>query len=200
MKIGAIVLAGGRSRRMGKPKESLPIGGTTMLCRTVETLIDWAHPVLVVARDEQQELPPLPIEIDTVFDGTPDQGPLVGMLAGMKTIEDQCEAVFVTGCDVPFLRGEAIDWLAGRLGDHDLVMARIDDTLQPLGALYRMSLLPTIEKLVADGVRTPRTLAEHGNPKILDAREVDAFDPKREFLHSVNTPEEYESAKAAVGE
>ena len=50
MQIGAIILAGGRSRRMGKPKESLPIGDTTLLGRTSEVLLDCAFPVVVVAR------------------------------------------------------------------------------------------------------------------------------------------------------
>ena len=162
MRIGAIVLAGGRSRRMGQAKESLPMGDSTMLCRAVETFADWAYPVVVVARDPKQELPPLPIEIDTIFDGTPDQGPLVGILAGMRFVQGQCDAVFVTGCDVPFPDGKVIDWLAEQLGEHDVVMAKTDEKLQPLGALYRMSLLSTVEELVQKGVRTPRSLVEEG--------------------------------------
>ena len=204
MRIGAIVLAGGRSRRMGQAKESLRMGDSTLLCRAVETLEDWAYPVIVVARDAEQKLPPLPIEIDTIYDGTPDQGPLLGILAGIRFLQGRCDAVFVTGCDVPFPDGKVIDWLAEQLGDGDVVMARTDDKLQPLGALYRMSLLPTIEELVKKGVRTPRSLAEDGvlpagKARILTEAEVDTYDPERKFLCSVNTPEEYEAAKKAAG-
>ena len=77
MHLGSIVLAGGRSRRLGKPKVSLPWGESTLLYETVVTLLDCTFPVVVVARDERQELPPLHTECELAFDGDPGGGPLV---------------------------------------------------------------------------------------------------------------------------
>ena len=68
MILGSIILAGGRSRRMGRPKESLPFAGSTLLGHTVDVLLDCTFPVVVVARDQEQELPPIHLEADLVFD------------------------------------------------------------------------------------------------------------------------------------
>lgn len=196
MIVGSIILAGGRSRRMGRPKESLPIGDTTMLGRTVDTLLTCSFPVVVVARDAEQDLPPMSLEAELVFDEHAEQGPLMGMLAGMTAMRDDCDAVFVIGCDTPFLAAAAVDWLARQLGENEVVMARIDDVLQPLGAMYRTSILPVIERLVGENIHTPRTLAESCKTRILSAQEVDAFDPSRDFLHNINGPEAYDAAIA----
>lgn len=199
MIVGSLILAGGRSRRMGSPKESLPFGDSTLLGQTVDTLLTCCHPVIVVARDTEQELPPITLEAEVVFDAQLDQGPLLGMQTGMNAAQGECDAVFVIGCDTPFLDATAVDWLAHQLEDHDVVMAKIDDKLQPLGALYRMSVLPIVESLIAEGIQTPRTLAERCNTRILDAAAVDAFDPQRKFLRNLNSPEDYEAALRESG-
>jgi molybdopterin-guanine dinucleotide biosynthesis protein A len=197
MQLGSIVLAGGRSRRMGRPKESLPFRGTTLLGHTVATLTLCTHPVVIVARDADQELPPLPLETDLVYDGAPDQGPLVGMIAGLEAVAGDCEAVFVTACDVPFLTARAISGLADRLGDCDLVIPRADGKLQPLSAIYRVGVLAAARALLSEGIRTPRTLAERVKTRILEADEVAVFDPDGGLLRNVNSPDEYEAARQA---
>src|SRR5262245_11012674 len=114
MQLGSIVLAGGQSTRMGRPKAMLPIAGTTLLGRTVDTLMSCTHPVLVVARSHDDELPPLPIESELTLDTKPDQGPLSGIRDGMRwhVLRKECDTVLVTGCDMPFLEVAAVGWLA----------------------------------------------------------------------------------------
>ena len=184
---------------MGRPKETLPIAGNSLLGRAVETLILCTHPVLVVARSPQQELPPLPIESEVTFDTTPERGPLAGIRDGMKWLGKQCDVVLVTGCDMPFLDVAAVSWLAGQLADHDAVVPRVDGVLQPLCAIYSLRTLPVIEALLADGQQAPRALAERVRTRFLDEQAIDAFDPRRRFLRSINTPEDYESARRELG-
>ena len=193
MLIGAIILAGGRSRRMGKPKESLPFGDGTLLGHTSEMLLSCAHPVVVVARSPDQDLPPLPLEVDVLHDAEPDQGPLNGLCAGLRQLRTQCDAAFTTGCDAPFLTSVAVSWLADQLGEHDIVMPRAGGILQPLCAIYRCRILPRVEELLAGGVRKPRTLADELPTRILDDEELLRFDPELSFLRGINTPEEYEA-------
>ncbi len=193
MQIGAIILAGGRSRRMGKPKESLPIGDNTLLGRTSEVLLDCAFPVVVVARSPEQELPPLPLEVDVVFDDQPEQGPLRALCAGIRHVNGRCDAVFATGCDAPFLTAGAISWLADQLGEHDLIMPRVGSVLQPLCAIYRCRILARVEELLASGARKPRTLAEELHARILCEEDLREFDPFLRLPRSVNTPEDYEA-------
>jgi molybdopterin-guanine dinucleotide biosynthesis protein A len=204
MLVGSFILAGGRSRRMGQPKESLPFAGNTLLGRTVETLLECTWPVVVIGRGGDQELPPIPLEASVITDDEPGKGPLAAMATGFRTVKRRKElgerdAVFVTGCDAPFLGPMTVGWLAEELGDAMAVMPKVGGVLQPLCALYRVSCLPVVEQLLRDGIATPRTLAEKVETHVLEEAELRQFDPELRFLRSVNTPEEYEQARRAAG-
>ena len=194
MYIGSIVLAGGRSRRMGKPKESLPFLGTSLLGRTVETLMLCTHPVLVVARDSAQDLPPLPLECDVTFDREPEGGPLYAFATGLRAVAGQCDAVFVSSCDMPFLHERVVHWLATEIGDAALAIPSVEGVLQPLAALYRTSVAEEVERLLAEGERSLRSVAERVSTRVLDEAAIDRLDPTRKFLRNVNQPEDYEAA------
>lgn len=203
MLVGSIILAGGRSRRMGQPKESLPFRGTSLLGFTVETLLDCTWPVVVVGRGGDQQLPPFPIEAQILHDETPGAGPLQAIATGLRTLLQQGElsqkdAVFVTGCDAPFLSSTAISWLAEQLTGQQCAMPKVGDRLQPLCAVYRCDILPAIDALLAAGIDTPRTLAEKVQTRVLTEAELRRCDPELKFLRSVNTPDEYQAALAAA--
>ena len=198
MRTGSIILTGGRSKRMGRPKESLRIAGETLLGRTVETLLGCTTPVVVVARPGQ-ELPALPAAARLITDEVPDAGPLAALGAGLRFLrrEDllgEQDAVFATGCDAPFLPAAVVGWLVDRLGNAPLVMPRALGYLQPLCAVYRLAVLPAAETLLGKGIRTPRALAMAVPARVLDEAELAQFDPSFRFLHNVNTPEDYQRA------
>ena len=201
MLLGSIILAGGLSTRMGRQKAALPLAGSTLLGRTVDMLMSCSHPVLVVARSDHDELPPLPIESELTFDSDPGQGPLSALCDGMRwqRARNECDAVFVTGCDMPFLNPAAIGWLADLLGDHDLVVPQIGADVQPLAAIYSLKVLPVAEQLLRSGDHGPRRLVGLVKARIVTEAEIDRFDPQRRFLRSVDTPQDYEAAKRELG-
>ena len=199
MLLGSAVLAGGRSRRMGRPKESLPIAGNTLLGLAVERLLLTTHPVFVLARDQQQELPPLPVECEIAYDDDPGAGPLKALRTALRLHMGKCDAVLVTGCDYPFFDERAIGWLSAQLGNHDALVPQAGGRLQPLCAIYRTKLLARVEALVKDGVDTIRTVAEEPNVRILDEAALRGLDPELRFLRNVNDPASYEAAVAELG-
>lgn len=199
MRVGSLILAGGRSRRMGKPKESLPIGAATLLGRTVDVLLGCTRPVVVIGRGGDQQLPPIAAEAVTLVDDDPGAGPLAALVTGLSWLRRTGalagpDAVFVTGCDAPFLDAAAVGWLASQLGDHQLVIPKVDGKLQPLCAVYRVDCLAAAQALLATGIDMPRALAERVRTRVLEATELARLDPQLRFLRSVNTPEEYEQA------
>src|SRR5438552_19011853 len=99
--IGGIVLAGGRSRRMGVAKATLPFGSEMLVQRMVRIVSEVALPVVVVAAQGQQ-LPPMPPAVEVVRDQRPARGPLEALAAGLRHLQS-VDAVYVTACDTPLL-------------------------------------------------------------------------------------------------
>ncbi|MBL8756078.1 MAG: NTP transferase domain-containing protein, partial [Planctomycetes bacterium] len=152
MQLAAIILAGGASSRMGRPKESLPWGDESLLGRTCRTLSACCAPVVVVARDRTQGLPPLPEGTLVACDAPGAAGPLAGLLAGLQALLAAGlhgdDATFVTACDHPFLFADAVRALHRELGNARLVMPEVATVLQPLCAIYRLGCVGAVERLL----------------------------------------------------
>jgi molybdopterin-guanine dinucleotide biosynthesis protein A len=184
---------------MGRPKESLTIAGNTLLGLAVERLLLTTHPVIVLARDGQQELPPLPVECEVAYDTQAGRGPLHALRDALALQQARCDAVLVTGCDYPFFDEGAIGWLASQLGPHDCVVPKAGGRLQPLCAIYRTKLLPRVEALLRDGVDTIRTVAEQPGARLLEEDALRRFAKDLRFLRNVNDPASYQAAVAELG-
>lgn len=196
MRLGAVILSGGRSERMGRPKESLPFGATTMLGAVVAAVAAACRPLVVVRRDAAQRLPDLPPGVDVVADDHPGEGPLAALAVALRRLRDAHgfrpeDAAFATACDTPFVATDDVRWLCGLLGDADVVMPAPDGRREPLCAIYRLGALPAIERLLAAGVRTPRSLADAVSSRLLDRATLAARDPELRMLRNINTPDEY---------
>lgn len=200
MRLGAIILAGGRSARMGRAKESLPFRGDTLLGHAAHTLAACCERVVVVARDAAQTLPPLPAGVARTHDAVAGRGPLAGLLAGLRWLARDGafapgDAAFVTACDHPFLSGAVVRELADRLGPHDAVVPRADGALQPLCAVYRLAVAAACEALLATDDASPRALAAAVTTLVLDAEHLRGVDPELRFLRDVDTPADYDEAR-----
>ncbi len=198
MQCGGIVLCGGESRRMGRPKHSLPFGAETMLGRVVRLVGEAVAPVVVVAA-AQMELPELAPGVLLAHDRRPGRGPLEGLAAGLAALQDRAEAAFVTGCDVPFLRPPLIRRLIRLLAEHDAVVPWVGDRPEPLAAIYRTQLRGRIEGLLAAGQSRPAVLFDMVATRRVLPDELAAVDPRLDSLFNVNTPEEYRAALERAG-
>src|SRR5690349_12623666 len=96
--VGGIVLCGGQSKRMGRPKAWLPFAGELMLPRVVRLLGEAVSPVVVVAAPDQ-DVPPLPPEVAVVRDEEKGRGPLQGLAAGLNALRGRVEAAYLSSCD-----------------------------------------------------------------------------------------------------
>jgi molybdopterin-guanine dinucleotide biosynthesis protein A len=200
MRLAAIILAGGRSTRMGRSKDSLPFAGTTLLAHTCATVAACASPVVVVARDAAQVLPELPASVMRTHDAIADRGPLLGLAAGLRWLATTGglgpdDAAFVSACDHPFLTTAAVRAIAGALAEHDVVMPHAAGFLQPLCAVYRVRVLPAVDELVRAGIVSPRELGSLPGALRLAEPELRAIDPTLAFLRSIDTPADYDAAR-----
>ena len=155
MNVAGIVLCGGGSRRMGRPKFLLPFGPELMLQRVVRLVGQSVGPVAVVAADGQA-LPELPAHVIIARDGRPDRGPLEAMAAGLRSVAGLAEVAFVAACDVPLLRPLLIRRVVELLGEHDATVPHVAGRDHPLLGAYRLSVLRQVEDLLAADELRPR--------------------------------------------
>ena len=197
--LGGIILCGGQSRRMGRPKAWLPFGPELMLQRVARLLAEVVGPIVVVAAPGQ-DIPELPGGIEVVRDPVADRGPLQGLAAGLAALPDDAELAYATATDVPFLNPAWVGRLAGLIGDHDLVIPDIGGYLHPLAALYRRRpVLPVVEFLLSEGRLRPVFLLEDLRGLRVDAEMMSPVDPGLGTLRNLNTPDDYRRALTEAG-
>jgi molybdenum cofactor guanylyltransferase len=198
MTCGGIVLAGGKSTRMGTSKAMLPFGPETMLQRVVRLLSSVVSPIVVVAAREQ-ELPELPGDVRIARDEREARGPLEGLRAGLNALPDSVGSAYVTSCDVPLLVPAFVERMIGLLGDHDIAVMEIDGFTHPLSAVYRRATLPNVESLLAQDRLRPAFLFDAVRTRRVQPAEMIAVDPELRTLRNLNTREDYLAAVSDAG-
>jgi molybdopterin-guanine dinucleotide biosynthesis protein A len=198
IKFGGIVLAGGKSSRMGLSKATLPFGPELMLQRVVRLLGGVVSPIVAVGAEDQvlPELPP-----GTIFtrDEREGRGPLEGLRAGLKALPDSVEAAYVTSCDVPLLVPAFVTQMFDLARGYDVAVMEIDGFPHPLSAVYRRSTLPFVEGLLAHDRLRPVFLYDLVRTRKVRPDEMTA-DPELLTLRNLNTREDYEAALRMAGQ
>jgi molybdopterin-guanine dinucleotide biosynthesis protein A len=200
MQTAGIILCGGQSSRMGRPKAWLPFGDELMLPRVARILGEVVGPLVVVAAPGQ-DVPSLPSEVLLVRDEEKGRGPLQGLAAGLEALRGRADAAYLSSCDVPFLQPAFVRRLVELLGDHVICVPRVAGYHHPLAAVYRTSALDVVRRLLAEGRMRPFFLFEELPTRVVEAAELADVDPTLQSLRNLNTPEEYEAAlrDAAAG-
>ena len=193
MRVAGIVLCGGQSSRMGRPKAWLPFGGEIMLPRVVRLLSEVVEPVVVVAALDQA-VPPLPAEVGVVRDEEKGRGPLQGLAAGLEALRGRVDAAYLSSCDVPFLQPAFVGRLIELLGEHSICVPRVGDHHHPLAAVYRLDVEKTVHQLLKQNRLRPFFLFEAVPTRVVEPAELADVDPSFQTLRNLNTPEEYGTA------
>jgi len=201
--VGGIVLCGGQSTRMGRPKAYLPFGPELMLQRVVRILSDVVSPVVVVAA-VGQDVPDLPAGVEVIRDEFEALGPLAGLAAGLAALEGRVAAAYASSCDVPLLTAGFVKFIIAALheserGDYDIAIPRDGNFYHPLAAVYSTRLSQVARDLVAANRLRPVFLLEQSRAREIDVAELCRVDPELHSLRNINTPAEYAAALRDAG-
>ena len=205
MACAGVVLAGGRSSRMGAPKAALEWHGSTLLGRTAGIVARAVNGPVVVVSAAGQDLPGLPKQATVVEDPRQGKGPVQGIAAGLAALSGQAEAAFISSTDLPFLHPAFIRRVLRVLDerdDTDVALPVARGYPQPLAAAYRVSLAETAERLVKEDRLRPAFLFDECRVERLDdaALKQDpvlaALDPDLDSVLNVNEPADYRAARA----
>jgi molybdenum cofactor guanylyltransferase len=184
VKRAGIVLCGGRSQRMGRPKALLPWFGRSLIEHVVERLAPCVDEVLVV-RSSGLELP-ASLAARVVVDREPERGPLAALRDGLAAA--RAELAFVTSVDAPFLSpGHIAALFAEAEGHGRATAARADGFLQVLSAVYPCAAWREADALLIEGIASPTAFLERLGFVVLETDPADGIAPWTGF----NTPAEY---------
>ena len=196
--IGGVVLCGGHSRRMGRPKATLPFGPEVMLQRVARILSEAVGPVVVVSA-RGQSVPDLSDNVQVVTDEYESHGPLAGIATGLGALRNEVEFAFVTSCDVPLLKPAFVTEMVRRLGNCDVAVPNDGQYDHVLSGVYRTKLEDQARQLLAADRRRPVFLLDDSSSLRVPVEELRAVDPQLDSLKNTNTPEEYAEALKAAG-
>ena len=196
MRLGAVVLAGGRSSRMGRPKALLDWHGRPAVGHAVEVVSEGVGggPVCVVS-GYGQELPPL--DAILVADEVAYPGPLSGLVSGLRELTGRADLAFACGVDTPLLVPAFVRAVCGALRDgDDAVVPVIGGRQQPLLAAYRTILVPRLETLLERGGGGLREIPSVCAVRELSEQVLATVDPGLRSAANANTPEEWAALHA----
>jgi molybdenum cofactor guanylyltransferase len=190
---------------MGTPKAALEWHGSTLLGRTVGIVARATSGPVVVARAFGQDLPELPEGTLLADDAREGRGPMQGIAAGLAALTGRADVAFISSTDMPFLHPAFIRRVLRVLEDSqgtDVALPVARGYKQPLAAAYRVSLAGAAERLVKENRLQPAFLFEECRVETLDDAALKgdpalaALDPDLDSVLNVNTPADYEAARA----
>lgn len=190
-----VLLAGGKSRRMGEDKRHLALGEQTLLERGLSVLQSIFQEVLVVIA---QDSPPLGVDAKVVRDLVPDCGSLGGLYTGLMQATTPC--IFVVACDMPFLNQTVIAQFTSQRAAADIVVAKLDGRLHPMHALYSKRCLPVLEQMIRERQLKIQEIVSEPSLQVRYVTEADLLtvDPSWRSFYNVNTLADLEAARSLL--
>ncbi len=182
-----LVLAGGKSRRMGQDKALLQRDGQSQLSYVASLLEGVVERVFVSARPDQKDDPERS-RYETIVDRYTDIGPIAGILSAMDGYPDA--DWLVVACDLPNVDAETLEFLLAHRGDREPFTAyrsTYNGLPEPLCALYTAGSDSQLRRFVDDGIHCPRKMLINSDTLLLDQ-------PNPAALENVNTPDDLQAS------
>ncbi len=193
--ITGVVLAGGRSRRLGQDKARLPLAGRPLAQWVVEAISPLVGECWLITN---QPLKHLGLGFPVLIDAIPGRGALGGLLSAMLIARGSY--VLLSACDTPFLRPVLLEAMIAqaRQGNQEVVVCRSRRGLEPLPGVFSCRLLQRLQAQMQSGDLRLRTLLDSCRTRVLPPEEVALYDPTELSFFNINTGEEAVKAAAMV--
>lgn len=193
--VSGVVLAGGRSRRLGRNKAIEKIGDQSLIERVVNRLSQvTSETVVVVAEESKAAQLPLPPWVRTAADLYPGSGSLGGIFTGLSVAKGSYSVVVAV--DMPFLNVDLLRFMLDIISDYDAVVPRIKGRPEPLHAVYSRSCLEPIERMLKEEELKIAGLFEEISVAYLEEDDIEGFDPHFLSFFNINTQKDLDKALA----
>ena len=192
--ISGVLIAGGKSRRMGRDKRFLTVGGTSLFDRTLRLLEQVFSETIVVLAEPVESLDTRGSRV--VYDVIPNVGSLGGLYTGLMTASRS--AIFAVACDMPFLSSDVIRFMASFDTTADIVVARLESGFQPMHALYSQPCIPFLKAMADKRDLKIQKLygTQHLQVTIVDEVDLSTVGSGLKSFQNVNTLDDLAQAEA----
>lgn len=161
---GGIILAGGKSSRMGQDKGLMQLNGIPMISHVIEKMKEAGiNEILIVTNspsDYQQ------FGYKTVEDEIKDQGPIAGIYSGLMASKNQNNVIL--SCDVPFLNQLVLRELMKQHNQAEITITQFEGRLHPLIGIYSRNLIDSAKEHISDGILKMELFIADNNGQIID--------------------------------
>lgn len=187
--ISAVVLAGGKSSRMGQNKALLKLGDKTMIESVIDNLRPLFNEIILVTNhpEEYTMLEDIRFIRDKMI--LEERNSLVGIYSAL--IEAHKKHVFVVPCDMPFLNQDLIRYMINESGEEDVLIPFIKEHYQPLHAIYGEGCIEPIEKMLKKRNYRIKDFFQEVYIKTIDEEVISRFSEDLRCFINVNTYDEY---------
>jgi molybdopterin-guanine dinucleotide biosynthesis protein A len=194
-----IILAGGKSVRLGRDKIMEAVGGTSLL-ELVAARVQALVGEIIIVVGEERSLPELGRSgsTRTVADIHPGKGSLGGIYTGLAASKTFYNLIIAA--DMPFLNPSLLGYILEVSEGFDFVLPRIDSFFEPLHAVYSKNCIEPAELLLKQGKMVITELFNYVKVRHVEEEEIDRFDPRHLSFFNINTQEDLERARMIAGE
>ncbi len=184
MKIAAIVLAGGKNRRLGRSKVLEPIVGKSLIERVVERIKPLTSQIIIVTSREQLDLP-VACNAEILADIYPDKGPLGGIYTGL--LASRSPQSLVVACDMPFLNTQLLSYMVELSREFDVVAPRLrEEMVEPLHSIYSRNCLGGMKTQLEGNELEVYSILNTVRVRYVDRAECQKFDPQLLSFFNIN--------------
>jgi len=194
----SIILAGGKSSRLGRSKALQAIGGKSLIQWVVDHLAILSTEIIIATAHGETIPCSSAVKIKTVADIYPGKGPLVGIYSGL--IASSSSRAIVVGCDTPFLSDGLLEYMTQICSTFDVVVPRIKNKLEPLCAVYSKNCSGPIQGLLEQNELRIDKLFSMVKVKYVEEDEINRFDPEHLSFFNINNQDDLDRAKKLATE
>ena len=192
----SIILAGGKSSRLGRSKALQAIGAKSLIQWVVDRLVVLSTEIIIATAHGEAIPCSSAVRIKTVADIYPEKGPLVGIYSGL--LASSSSRAIVVGCDTPFLSVGLLKYMIRISSTFDVVVPRIKDKLEPLCAVYSKSCLVPIQELLEQNELRIAELFSMVKVRYIEEDEINSFDPEHLSFFNINSQAALDRAREIV--
>jgi molybdopterin-guanine dinucleotide biosynthesis protein A len=194
----SIILAGGKSSRLGRNKALQIIRGKSLIQWVVDCLALLSTQI-IIATSRGEAIPcSSSVTMKTVADTNPERGPLAGIYSGL-TASSSWRAI-VVACDTPFLSVSLLEYMTQSCRTYDVVVPRIKDKVEPLCAVYSRNCVAPIRELLGQNELRIVELFPMVKVRYVEEDEIDMFDPEHLSFFNINSQADLERARKLATE